>query len=194
MFKLSSIKTACASAIALFSVNAMAADPRIMSDRQNECAIYLCLPQGFEPVDCKPALRAYIERTSKLTRKGKRIYTDLPDMSYCIEPIPDDLAKQIEELQQPTSQVSYDGGYEVHMPDINKCTRWASKQYSANHTVTYCAAISTTPAYVFISKEPKHPYETINVGDTSYTQGMAPVRQFTEVLVDGKLTGERYYK
>ena len=53
---------------------------------------------------------------------------------------------------------------------------------------------STTPARVFESQQPNHPYETINVGDTSYTKGMAPVKHYTEVLVDGAVTGNRYYK
>ena len=91
------------------------------------------------------------------------------------------------------STVDWRGAYEVTMPPTNTCTRWASRTVSANQTVRYCAAIQTKPGYVFESDKSKHPYQTIDVGDTSYRHGLAPVRRFTEVLVDGSVEGQRYY-
>ena len=81
-----------------------------------------------------------------------------------------------------------------YLPQLISAQDGQLEYLPASQTENYCAAVSTTPARVFESQQPNHPYETINVGDTSYTKGMAPVKHYTEVLVDGAVTGNRYYK
>ena len=140
---------------------AYAASPAIKSNRENECAIYLCLPSGFAE-GCDAAKSAYISRITDFNADGSRRYTDLPDFVLCLDETPAGL-------------------------------RWATRTLSDSQSVTYCAAIQTTPGYTFESDKAKHPYQTIDVGDTAYRQGLAPVRRFTEVLVDGSVEGQRYY-
>lgn len=193
MLKSFAIKCAAICTLGLISVSpTLAANSGIMSNRLNECAIYLCLPQGFPGSACQPALKSFRDRITKFTKKGARVYTDLPDMANCIDVLPDNLSAPVAPENQ--SNVTHKGGYLVFMPAINKCTRWGSRTDVGDQMIYYCAAVVTTPAYTFESQERKHPYETINVGDTGYSQYLAPVKRFTEVLVDGKITGERYYE
>lgn len=163
----------------------------IKSDRLNECAIYLCLPDGFS-TGCEAAKAAFISRITDFTAGGHRRYTDLPYFHLCTDPNPPGIEDAPPEVVGPPSTVDYTSGYEVHMPAINTCTRWNSRQVGGGQTVRYCAAISTTPAKVFDSTEAKHPYKTINVGDRNYTSGIAPAYHYTEVLVDNIVVGQRY--
>lgn len=189
-FHIPLLSSVCLLVALSFCQNTLAASSSIMSDRNNECAIYLCLPQGFAVDECKTPLKLFLTRISLVTPAGNRIFTDLPAFNLCVDATPAGLP-EYDPSQQ--SSVDYRGAYEVHMPQINTCTRWASRQLTENSSVTYCAAVSTTQARVFESSEPKHPYKTINVGDTTYTQGFAPVKHFTEVIVDGTVAGNRYY-
>lgn len=170
------------------ATTAQAASPAIKSHRENECAIYLCLPSGFGE-GCDAAKDAYISRITDFNADGTRRYTDLPDFLLCVDETPAGLPEA--DIEQST--VDWRGAYEVSMPAINTCTRWATRNVSATQSVTYCAAVQTQPAYTFESDEAKHPYQTIEVGDTAYRHGLAPVRRFTEVLVDGSVEGQRYY-
>lgn len=190
--KMAAAAAVCAALAA--PVAALAASGGIMSDRQNECAIWLCLPGGF-PGGCEAAHAAYIKRISAFTGGShpRRKFTDLPDFSLCEDPNP----PGIEDFDVgPDSVITYQGAYEVHMPAYNTCTRWNSRSYgggSNRTTVRYCAAVKTTPARVFESSEKYHEYQTIEVGQREYKTGYAPTKHYTEVLVDGQAVGERYY-
>lgn len=173
------------------TVTAQAASSGIMSNRLNECAIFLCLPQGFPGSACSPAKKAFINRITKFTKKGARVFTDLPDISHCMDELPSDLSDPV--LPQHNN-VSHKGGYLVFMPAINKCTRWVSTTVAGSEYASACAAVATSQPYTFESQKREHPYLTINVGDIAYSEHLAPVKRFTEVLVDGKLVGQRYYE
>lgn len=163
----------------------------IMSDRQSECAIWLCLPGGF-PAGCEAAFAAYTKRITAMTggKHPKRRFTDLPDFALCKDPNPEG----IDDFNVgPESVITYQGAYEVHMPAYNTCTRWAYRNCGDNCSIRYCAAIKTTPARVFESQDPYHYYETISVGQTEYRELRAPTKHYTDVLVDGKQVGKRYY-
>lgn len=177
-------------AVVLFSAPgaAFSANPGIMSDRNNECAIYLCLPQGFPGPSCKKPHDLFLERTTKVDSRGVLLFSPLPHISFCQDKIPDDLAQKVDQAQNST--VSYETAFEVHMPAFNKCTRWSPKNEVTE--VSYCQAVATTPARVFESKEKRHPYETIEVGDKQYTKHLAPTRIYVDVLVDGEIVGKRY--
>lgn len=181
-------------AVALVSTmpSAFAISGAIKSDRLNECAIYLCLPSGFA-TGCEAAHEAYLSRISDLTAGGARRFTDLPDFELCVDPNPPGIEDAPADLIGPPSEITYETGYEVHMPAINTCTRWDYRQVSNSQQVKYCAAVSTTPAKVFDSSEAKHPYKTISVGDREYRSGVAPAYHFTVVLVDGTVEGKRYF-
>ena len=170
---------------------AYAASGGIMSDRQSECAIWLCLPGGF-PGGCEAAYSAYIKRITAMTggKHPKRRFTDLPDFALCKDPNPEG----IDDFNVgPESVITYQGAYEVHIPAYNTCTRWSYRNCGENCSIRYCAAIKTTPAKVFESQEPYHYYETINVGQTEYRELRAPTKHYTDVLVDGEKVGKRYY-
>ena len=43
--------------------------------------------------------------------------------------------------------------------------------------------------------QPIHKYSTINIGDREYKKDLvAPYKTFSEVRVDGKIVGDRYYR
>ena len=175
-------------ATALISSSVFAASPLIRSDREAECAIYLCLPGGFTQ-GCEAAKSAYIGRITDLTSGGKRRYTDLPAFNLCEDQNP----PGIEDFPlTEKSEVSYRGRYEISRPAYNTCTRWNTIHYGGS-SYTRCAAIKTTPAKKFESDYPRHEYKTIQVGQKDYSTNVAPYRHYTEVLVDGKPVGERYY-
>ncbi len=180
--------------LALTMSPAMAASDDIMSDRQNECAIWLCLPGGFGP-GCEAAHAAYIKRISAFSGgdRPQRLYTDLPRFELC----KDDNPPGIDDFNVgPESEITYKGAYEINMPSYNTCTRWGYRyhgQGNAQITVKYCAAVKTTPARTFDSQQKHHKYQTIEVGQRNYTNGVAPSRHYTEVLVDGKMVGNRHY-
>ncbi len=170
----------------LLGVNAMAASDSIMSNRENECAIWLCLPGGFVS-GCENAYSAYIKRITSFTSKGARNYTDLPRFDLCVDPNPEG----IEDYNiGEDSEITYNSGYEVYMPAYNTCTRWKKSKTKESKT---CAAVQTTPARTFISDEKYHEYQTIEVGQEEYTTHYAPTRHYAEVLVDGAAVGERWY-
>ena len=177
-------------ALSLFGSVAQAASSGIMKDRQNECAIWLCLPGGF-PGGCEAAKSAFIDRITSFTsgKHPRRKFTDLPSFDLCVDENPEG----IEDFNVgPDSVITYNGAYEVHMPAYNTCTRW-SYRGSGDYRVRYCAAVKTTPAKTFESQEKYHEYQTIEVGQRSYSSHYAPTTHYTEVLVDGKAVGQRHY-
>lgn len=180
---------AAAAALALASGSASAISDNIRSDRESECAIWLCLPGGFAQ-GCSAAKKAYLERIHDVSKHGTRKYTDLPAFKYCKDENPEGIK---DTYLEPESVLDYHGKYEVHMPEINTCTRWKDVTTAPGVTKRYCAAVSTTPAEVFDSDEEHHPYKTIKVGAERYTEGEAPVRHYAYVLVDGQIVGEKYY-
>lgn len=187
------IKIAAVIAACLLSLQAFGASDGIMSSREDECAIWLCLPGGF-PGGCEAAERAYVKRISAFTggEHPRRKYTDLPRFDLCVDKNPEG----IEDFNVgPDSVITYKGAYEVHMPAYNTCTRWGYRHShtSSGGSVRYCAAIKTTPARIFESSEKYHKYQTINVGQREYTTGYAPTKHYTDVLVDGEKVGKRYY-
>lgn len=186
--------TAAAAAVfaLTLSAQAFAASSGIMSDRQNECAIWLCLPGGFAE-GCSASYSSYIKRITSFTggKHPKRKYTDLPKFDLCVDENP----PGIEDYNVEKSEITYNSAYEVHMPAYNTCTSW--KRTSCGHsgcsTTKKCKAVKTTAARTFISDEKYHSYSTINVGDTEYTTKYAPTRLYSEVLVDGEPVGSRWY-
>lgn len=173
----------------IFSSQAIAISDNIRSNRENECAIWLCLPGGFAQ-GCESARSAYIARITDIDKKGTRRYTDLPSFTYCVDEAPPELLYKPEK----DSVMTYRVMYEVHMPAYNTCTRWKNYHVGNSTPVTVCAAVQTTPARVFFSSQQSHRYKTINVGDKNYKEGIAPVRRYTEVLVDGVVVGEKWYE
>lgn len=170
---------------------AYAASDGIMSNREDECAIWLCLPGNFVG-GCEAAYGAYIKRITTFTsgKHPERMFTDLPRFELCVDQNP----AGVQDFNVgPQSKISYYGAYEVHMPVFNTCTRWAYRYIGDDNNIKYCAAIKTTPARIFESSEKYHEYQTINVGDQEYSTHYAPTKHYTDVLVDGKRVGQRYY-
>lgn len=195
------------SLIALYSSATLAISSGIRSNKDNECAIWLCLPTGFATDGCSSAHRAYISRITDVNYHGTRKYTDLPDFKYCEEKEPNNLQSTV---NIPKSEMSYVTYYEIKMPAYNTATRWkwiykeeSNRQYGCDKVENnrcykrlyqVVAAVSTTPARTFQSSTPTHKYKTINIGERFYTEKTAPYSSVSEVRVDGKTVGERYYR
>lgn len=171
--------------------NALAISNSIKSNRENECAIWLCLPSGFAQ-GCEAARAAYISRITDIDSGGHRRYTDLPSFNYCVDATPSGITEYVPEKQ---SEMTYRVMYEVHMPATNLCSRWKNISHTGDSVpVTVCAAVQTVPSKIFFSTKQTHTYKTINVGDKDYRQGVAPTKRYTEVLVDGVVVGEKWYE
>ncbi len=195
------------SLIALYSSATLAISSGIRSNKDNECAIWLCLPTGFATDGCSSAHSAYISRITDVNYHGTRKYTDLPDFKYCEEKEPNNLQSTV---NIPKSEMSYVTYYEIKMPAYNTATRWkwiykeeSNRQYGCDKVENnrcykrlyqVVAAVSTTPARTFQSSTPTHKYKTINIGERFYTEKTAPYSSVSEVRVDGKTVGERYYR
>lgn len=185
-----------AALLCVASAAVYAASDGIMGNRNDECAIWLCLPGGF-PGGCEAAYGAYIKRITTFTsgKHPERMFTDLPRFELCVDQNP----AGVQDFNVgPQSKISYYGAYEVHMPAFNTCTRWAYRRTgnssdNGDNFIKYCAAIKTTPARVFESSQKHHEYQTISVGDQEYSTHEAPTRHYTDVLVDDKPVGKRFY-
>ncbi|MBQ9275198.1 MAG: hypothetical protein IJ228_10320 [Succinivibrio sp.] len=88
--KISALKAGTiAAALGLMSAQqAFAISDGIRSNREAECAIWLCLPGGFGE-GCSAAREAYYKRIHDLNWKGQRKYTDVPSMSVCHDDNPE---------------------------------------------------------------------------------------------------------
>ena len=192
------------SLIALYSSATLAISSGIKSNKDNECAIWLCLPAGFATSGCSLAHQAYISRVTDVNASGVRRYTDIPDFKFCEEKEP----QHQQTVNVPKSDIAYVTYYEIKMPAYNTATRWvyeekSSFQYGCDKVENHkcykrlyqvVAAVSTTPARTFESATPTHKYKTINIGQRDYTEKTAPYKAVSEVRVDGKTVGERYYR
>lgn len=190
----------------VYSSASLAISSGIKSNRENECAIWLCLPTGFAGPGCSAAHRAFISRVTDISHKGVRRYTDIPNFGVCN----DDEPKLQQTVNVPKSDIAYVTYYEIKMPAYNTATRWewvyeekSSFQYGCDKVENHkcykrlyqvVAAVSTTPARTFESATPTHKYKTINIGQRDYTEKTAPYKAVSEVRVDGKTVGERYYR
>ena len=56
---------------------AFAANPYIMVSRDIDCAIYLCLPQGFPTAECQAPLDVFIKRVTSYTPSGAKFQLNL---------------------------------------------------------------------------------------------------------------------
>ena len=91
----------------------------IRSNRLNECAIWLCLPGGFGE-GCGDAYRAFVDRITDVTSKGKRKFTDLPNFSVCVDQEPSDTAASL------GSEMTYESISYAFIPTHKECRDWSS--------------------------------------------------------------------
>lgn len=192
--------------LSLSVTSAFAMSSGIRKNRMDECAIWLCLPSGFAQ-GCSAARSAFIGRVTDVDHKGHRKYTSLPAFPNCVDQ--DQTALDNNQHSTITDRTMY----EIHMPELKEAAEWAwhYKEYSGYSgsdyhcdkyekgrcyvkDYRYCSKTRlVSPARVFESYNAYHEYKTIEVGDRVYTEGTAPFRTFTEVLVDGVRTGQRWY-
>ena len=149
----------------VYSSASLAISSGIKSNRENECAIWLCLPTGFAGPGCSAAHRAFISRVTDISHKGVRRYTDIPNFGVCN----DDEPKLQQTVNVTKSDIAYVTYYEIKMPAYNTATRWewvyeekSSFQYGCDKVENHkcykrlyqvVAAVSTTPARTFESGE-----------------------------------------
>ncbi len=174
---------------ALLSNEVMAISDDIRSNRDDECAIYLCMPGKFGE-GCAAAHSAYIGRITDVNRHGSRKYTDLPAFYHCIDQNNENV---VDTPEAQASNLTYENLYEITIPDTNQCTRWRVRHYKDN-SIRYCAAVNTVKGRVFDSSSNNHSYQDIHIGDSEYSTHRAQARAFTVVKADGTAVGERYYR
>ncbi len=97
---------------------ASAASGGIKSNRNNECAIWLCLPGGF-PGGCGAAHAAMISRITDFAPHHKRRYSTLPSFGNCVD---DEKDLGIPGVVQ-SSQMTYTETPTAVVPAHRECTR-----------------------------------------------------------------------
>lgn len=132
--------------ILFFSSYSLAASDGIRKNRTNECAAWLCVPGGF-PSGCEAAYSAFIGRITDYTsgHHPVRKFTDLPNISNCIETDPNE--KRIG-LGSDT-QMSYTTTILAIVPEHQECTHLSYvKDYCSEGNCFYlrkCTAWKTVP-------------------------------------------------
>lgn len=119
----------------------------IKSNKDDECALYLCVPSGFMSSECNSPKQAFIDRLTDIGWHGSPKWTALPNFAlYC-----NDTSDQNSQYGQ--SNVSYVQRFDAHIPEHQECTHMAKEiictkeDYDghcvAHKTIEYCDAWTT---------------------------------------------------
>lgn len=147
----------------IFVTSAFGASPKIRSDHEGECNLYLCVPGAFGGGGaCDSAHSALIGRLTDVDHKGRRNYTALPSFNYCFsnddQPIIADSQAKTKEMQAQSignpDNIDYVERVDAHIPFHKECTRFETTTkcdgYGNNQhcrTITYCVAWKDVPEH-----------------------------------------------
>lgn len=139
------------------------ASPAIRSDRESECALYLCIPGGFQGDPCGKAKQAMIKRMTDVTYHGTPKYTAVPAFNFCKDNPPPEVQANLDKLGVKDSSINYVERYDSHIPQHQECTQFREEWICTNpkyaetnvkkcpredlKKIRYCVAWKTIPEH-----------------------------------------------
>ena len=146
------------------------ASQKIRSDRESECALFLCIPGGFMGSPCSKAHSSMVKRITDVTRKGRHNYTAVPAFNYCKDDPSPEVQATMDQLGVKESNIEAIERMDAHIPEHQECTRMVTEtvcksgygynKYDTAHCpdyaktrITYCVAWKTVPEHYVLNTQ-----------------------------------------
>lgn len=128
--------------LALSTTSAFAISDGIRRDKDNECALYLCVPGGFISSSCHTPYKRFIERITDLTWKGAYKYTPIPNFALCksneneeknlVNNAYAQVNQPVPEALQKAATVNYVWRVDARIPEHKECRGWTTAYVCTN--------------------------------------------------------------
>lgn len=146
------------------------ASQKIRSDRESECALFLCIPGGFMGSPCSKAHSSMVKRITDVTRKGRHNYTAVPAFNYCKDDPSPEVQATMDQLGVKESNIEAIERMDAHIPEHQECTQMVTEtvcksgygynKYDTAHCpdyaktrITYCVAWKTVPEHYVLNTQ-----------------------------------------
>lgn len=146
------------------------ASQKIRSDRESECALFLCIPGGFMGSPCSKAHSSMVKRITDVTRKGRHNYTAVPAFNYCKDDPSPEVQATMDQLGVKESNIEAIERMDAHIPEHQECTQMVTEtvcksgygynKYDTGHCpdyaktrITYCVAWKTVPEHYVLNTQ-----------------------------------------
>lgn len=136
--------------LALSTTSAFAISDGIRRDKDNECALYLCVPGGFVSDACRVPFKRFIQRITDLNWKGRHNYTPIPNYALCKSNETEErnlvnnayaqVNKSVPEAMQKAATVNYVWRVDARVPEHKECRGWTTAYicaYGRNSGIEY---------------------------------------------------------
>lgn len=148
------------------------ASQNIRSDRESECALFLCIPGGFVGSPCSKAHSSMVKRITDVTHHGRHKYTAVPAYKYCKDDPPPEVQANLDKLGVKESNIQAVERMDAHIPEHQECTQFREEwvcesgygynKYDTKHCPThlqkkirYCVAWKTVPEHYVLNTQCK---------------------------------------
>ena len=146
------------------------ASQKIRSDRESECALFLCIPGGFMGSPCSKAHSSMVKRITDVTHKGRHNYTAVPAFNYCKDDPSPEVQATMDQLGVKESNIEAIERMDAHIPEHQECTKMVTEtvcksgygynKYDTAHCpdyaktrITYCVAWKTVPEHYVLNTQ-----------------------------------------
>lgn len=128
--------------LSLSTSTAFALSDGIRRDKDNECALFLCVPGGFISDSCRVPHKRFIERITDINWKGGYNYTPLPNYLFCKSDENEEnnlvnnayaqVNQPVPEAMQKAATVSYVWRVDARIPEHKECRGWTTAYICTN--------------------------------------------------------------
>ena len=128
--------------LALSTTSAFAISDGIRRDKDNECALYLCVPGGFISDSCRVPHKRFIERITDINWKGGYNYTPLPNYLFCKSDENEEnnivnnayaqVNQPVPEAMQKAATINYVWRVDARIPEHKECRGWTTAYVCTN--------------------------------------------------------------